>query len=123
MPSDLQRFERIARAAGSLTPAVAPAVEPSLHPFDQRNIHPVLPSKVRSLFDDGHYAEATFEAFKYLDKRVQKHAGISESGFKLMMAPFEKNKPLIKLTSLKSVSELDEQEGFRFVFAGGVMAI
>ena len=93
MRSSLRHFERIVRAVASAQRAVAPsaaaAVEPSLHPFDQRNIHPDLPPKVKKLFDDGHYAEATFEAFKYLDKKVQKHAGISESGFKLMMAAFD----------------------------------
>jgi len=123
MPRNFQRFERIVRASGLLLPPSPFAGEPTLHAFDQRNIHPGLPPKVRTLFDDGHYAEATFEAFKYLDKRVQKHAGLAESGFKLMMTAFDKNKPLLKLTPLKSVSEQDEQEGFRFVFAGGVMAI
>lgn len=122
MASDLDRFEHIARAtAGFAAPSAA--VEPTFHPFDQRNIHPKLPPKVRKLFDDGYYAEATFEAFKFLDKKVQKHAGIPESGFKLMMAAFDKNKPLVKLTPLATVSEKDEQEGFRFVFAGGVLAI
>jgi uncharacterized protein (TIGR02391 family) len=58
-----------------------------------------------------------------LDKKVQQHAGIAESGFKLMMAAFDKNKPLIQLTPLGTTSEKDEQEGFRFVFAGGVLAI
>ena len=122
MGSNFDRFKDMARAAQRFaTPAAA--VEPTLHPFDQRNIHPTLPAKVRKLFDDGYYAEATFEAFKYLDKKIQKYAGIAESGFKLMMAAFDKNKPLVQLTPLTTTSEKDEQEGFRFVFAGGVLAI
>ena len=40
-----------------------------------------------------------------------------------MMAAFDQNKPLIQLIPLSSTSEKDEQEGFRFVFAGGVKAI
>jgi uncharacterized protein (TIGR02391 family) len=128
MTSELKRFESIVRALGSLvtlTPAVTSASpgDDTLHPFDQRNIHPSLPPKVRKLFNDGHYAEATFEAFKYLDKKVQKHSGISESGFKLMMAAFDKKNARIKLTALSNTSEEDEQEGFRFVFAGGILAI
>lgn len=122
MPSEFNRFEKIARAAQRFFPPV-PSPDAELHPFDQRNIHAGLPPKVRKLFDDGHYAESTFEAFKYLDKKVQQHAGIAESGFKLMMAAFDKNKPLIQLTPLGTTSEKDEQEGFRFVFAGGVLAI
>ena len=35
------------------------------------------------LFDDGHYSQATFEAFKLLDKKVQDVSGIHESGHKL----------------------------------------
>jgi uncharacterized protein (TIGR02391 family) len=124
MPSSLQRFEAIARGLARLAPPrePAPAHEP-LHPFDTRNIHPHLPTKVKKLFDDGYFAEATFEAFKYLDKKVQKHSGLSESGFKLMMGAFDESKPRLQLTPLKTQSEKDEQDGYRFVFAGGVKAI
>ena len=40
-----------------------------------------------------------------------------------MMAVFNKEKPILQLTPLKTISEIDEQEGFRFLFSGGVMAI
>jgi uncharacterized protein (TIGR02391 family) len=127
MPSNLDRFEAIARTLARLPetePAAQPVVDtPFLHSFDTRNIHPSLPIKVKELFDDGHYAEATFHAFKYLDKEVQKHSGISESGFKLMMAAFDDANPKLRLTPLKTESEKDEQKGYRFVFAGGVQAI
>jgi uncharacterized protein (TIGR02391 family) len=82
-----------------------------------------LPIKVKKLFDDGHYAEATFHAFKYLDKQVQKHSRISESGYKLMMVAFDEANPKLPLTPLTTESEKDEQKGYRFIFAGGVQAI
>ena len=70
MPSSLKKFEAIARALAQLPqrePATQPALDTAaLHPFDSRNIHPGLPTKVRELFDDGYYPEATFEAFKFL---------------------------------------------------------
>jgi uncharacterized protein (TIGR02391 family) len=94
-----------------------------LHPFDRRNIHPGLPPKTRKLFDDGHFAEATFHAFKFLDKLVQKHSSIKDTGFALMMAAFNEGNPKIVLTPLKEISEVDEQKGFRFLFAGSVSAI
>jgi uncharacterized protein (TIGR02391 family) len=122
MADKFDRFEAITRASHPIG-EVSDIVETTLHPFDQRNIYPEFPKKVKKLFDDGHYAEATFEAFKYLDKTVQKHAGLHESGFKLMMAAFDKNKPLLKLTPLSTTSEIDEQEGFRFVFAGAILGI
>ena len=122
MANSFEFFERIARNAHRFDEKEAIA-ESQLHPFDRRNIHPSLPAKVRTLFDDGHYAEATFAAFKFVDKKVQQYAKLKESGFKLMMAAFDKAKPLIQLTSLAGASEIDEQEGFRFLFAGGVLAI
>ena len=127
MASRLNQFETITRsiAANRLETRMPDLAEesPPLHAFDSRNIHPSLPSKVKSLFDDGHYAEATFHAFKYLDKQVQKHSGISDSGFKLMMAAFDDANPRVQLTPLKTDSERDEQKGYRFIFAGGVQAI
>jgi len=127
MPSSLSAFEAIARAFARLPrqePATQPAAEiPSLHPFEARNIHQDLPPKVRDLFDDGYYPEATFEAFKYLDKTVEKYSGITESGYKLMMTAFSETIPKLPLTPLKTTSDKDEQQGYKFIFVGGVLAI
>ena len=128
MPSSLERFEAIARALAKLPrrePATQPASEtPSLHPFDSRNIHPALPPNVRELFDDGHYPQATFEAFKYLDKTVEKHSGLlNDTGKDLMMKAFKEDAPKIKLTPLITKSEQNQQEGYKFLFAGGIIAI
>jgi uncharacterized protein (TIGR02391 family) len=127
MINRLKQFEAIALALAKLRPPI-PIPEPAaiaevVHPFDSRNIHPRLPPKVRKLFDDGHFAEATYHAFKFLDKKVEKHAGLTDSGFSLMMEAFNSKKPKIQLTPLITQSEIDEQEGYRFVFAGGVQAI
>jgi uncharacterized protein (TIGR02391 family) len=126
MPNSLKHFEAIARALARLPAATSekPSVEaPQLHPFEMRNIHHALPVKVRKLFDDGYYAEATYEAFKFLDKTVDRFAKLAESGVKLMMAAFNENSPKLQLTPLMSISEKDEQQGYKFIFAGGVMAI
>ena len=126
MLSSFQKFEAIARALARLPhapPAPAAAEAPSQDPFDSRNIHPELPAKVRKLFDDGYYPEATSHAFIYLDKKVQKHSGLTESGQKLMMAAFDYNCPKVKLNALGTASEEDEQEGYRFIFAGGMRGI
>ncbi len=39
------------------------------------------------------------------------------------MKAFDEASPLVKLTALASQSEIDEQHGYRFIFAGSVMAI
>lgn len=132
MAKSLDRFEAIVRIAMYFSDAsqhgepneVEEAVsEQQLHPFDKRNVHPKLPKKVRTFFDDGHYAESTFEAFKYLDKVVQGFAGSNKAGEKLMMEVFNETSPTLKLTPLSNQSEQDEQRGFKFLFSGGVIAI
>ena len=77
----------------------------------------------QALFDNGHYSQATFEAFKLLDLEVGRLSGVKESGFKLMMEAFNEKAPKIQLTDLKSVSATDEQLGYRFIFAGAMSAI
>ena len=116
------RFESLVRTAHRFSEARSVPAG-GLHPFDERNIHPRLPAVVKQLFDDGHYSQATFEAYKFVDTEVQRFAGLSESGFKLMMQAFYEASPLIQLTPLATQSELDEQKGYRFIFAGSVMAI
>lgn len=122
MATLLDAFEAIARRAHSFVER-DDQDRVTLHAFDHRNIHPKLPPKVRTLFDDGYYAEATFEAFKYIDKLIQKHSKLSESGMKLMMQAFDEAKPILQLTALSNASEIDEQKGYRFLFSGAVMAI
>lgn len=116
------RFQRLVRQAHEVS-AAEPRADTALHPFDLRNIHEKLPGKVRKLFDDGHYAEATFHAFKFLDKTVGGHAKIRKSGWNLMMEAFNESTAPIKLTALTTETEVDEQKGYKFLFGGGVWAI
>jgi uncharacterized protein (TIGR02391 family) len=118
----LEVFEEIVRRAHSYDDRDEQD-RATLHAFDRRNVYPNFPAKVRRLFDDGHYAEATFEALKFVDKRVQMHSAASETGLKLMMRVFDENNPVLRLTPLSNASEVDEQKGYRFLFSGGVLAI
>ncbi|MDP9902941.1 TIGR02391 family protein [Variovorax ginsengisoli] len=126
MATALDLFEQIVRR----TPAREPIEEAAptsnglpVHPFELRNVHVGFPPKVRKLFDDGHGAEATFHAFKYVEKVVQKHAGSTLNGEKLMMAVFNEAGPAVKLNGLANASEQDEQRGYRFIFSGAIVAI
>jgi uncharacterized protein (TIGR02391 family) len=122
MESELGWFEKIVRRAFLFTSAT-PQAELILHPFETRNIHHALPPKVKTLFDDGHYAEATFQAFKFVDKTIQRLSKLTTSGFSLMMAALPETSPLVQLTPCKTTSEKDEQKGYQFLFAGGCLAI
>jgi uncharacterized protein (TIGR02391 family) len=119
---NLLLFERIVRRALAFTEAPLDEAK-DIHPFDLRDIHPNIPQIVRNLFDNGHYAQATFEAFKFVDKEVQRLSGESENGFKLMMKVFQESTPIIKITPCISLSEKDEQKGYQFLFAGSMLAI
>lgn len=127
MADRFAQFERIVRSArnvGQRAVTIAEAeAAPQVHPFDERNIHPALSSVSLKLFDDGHYSQATFEAYKFLDNEVRKLSGINDSGQKLMMTAFAEGNPKIRLTGLASQSEIDEQLGFKFIFAGAMSAI
>jgi uncharacterized protein (TIGR02391 family) len=115
-------FERVTRRVHRFTEARS-FQSGGLHPFDQRVIHPRLPLVVKQLFDDGHFAQCTFEAYKFVDKEVQRFSNSSETGFKLMMQAFAAESPLISLNPLATTSEKNEQKGFQFLFAGSVLAI
>jgi len=122
MSNQFAAFERIARVSGQIS--FGEAAQPNQsHPFDERNIHPEISNVALKLFNNGHYSQATFEAFKYLDNCVKKLAGISGTGFNLMMTAFSEKTPKIQLNALKTESEIDEQMGFRFIFAGSMSAI
>jgi uncharacterized protein (TIGR02391 family) len=118
----LSSFQRIARSTTLFAYAEKPSREPE-HPFEIRNIHALLPSDVRTLFDDGHYSQSTFESFKFVDKEIARLAGSMESGFKLMMAVLSESNPIVRFTPCVTVTEKDEQKGFQFLVAGSMMAI
>jgi len=122
MASDLELFEHVARRAFRFSDA-APEARSSGHPFDLRSVHADLPSEVRRLFDDGHYAQATLEALKFVDEEVRRIAGYSDHGTSLMMKVFGGNPPKVKINAGTSLSERNEQEGFKFLFAGAMQAI
>lgn len=122
MDKVFNQFEMIVRGAYKFTEARSEPIG-GMHPFQERNIHPAIEGVSKSLFDDGHYAQATFEAYKFIDKKIQKLSKLSISGVKLMMKAFNEKCPKIQLTNLSNPSERDEQEGYKFIFSGSVMAI
>lgn len=122
MSNDLRFFERVVRGAKNVGRPAAIETR-GVHPFDERNVHSEIASVSLKLFDDGHYAQATFEAFKLIESRVKAVSGIDDTGFSLMMSAFNEGGPKIRLTDLVSMSDKDEQKGFRHMFAGAIAGI
>lgn len=121
MGPDPNAFEEICRRAHIVDESSSS--DTNAHPFQLRNLYSKFPQKVRNLFDDGHYSEATFEALKFLDKSVQNLAETKDTGFKLMMKVFGGNPPTLKINDLADESKEDEQKGYQFIFAGVMSAI
>lgn len=120
--SRIEGFESIARRAYRFTEAPSQP-ELNLHAFEFRNIHPDFPTEVRRLFDNGHFAQSTLEAFKFVDEEIQRITGSSEFGTSLMMKAFSGSPPAVALNPGMTRSEKDEQEGYKFLFAGSMLGI
>src|SRR5258706_14657166 len=97
--ASLDRFERVVRSIGAeaTRPALAPAEtaeQEERHPFETRNIHLDLPSKVRKLFDDGHWEQSVFEAFKFIEKEIKRISRLrGKTAYERMMDALNENSP------------------------------
>lgn len=125
MSTSLDHFERIARYVSTFVePAYVSVEQEELHPFETRNIHPDLPRKVRRLFDDGYWELSVFEAFKFIEKEVKRISGVrKKTGHPLMMDVFNESSPKVKINNLATDSDVDEQIGFKHIFAGATSGI
>ena len=119
----LGAFERIVR--GAPAPQLRDLAEPpDQHPFETRNIHPDLPARVRKLFDDGYLPESVLTAFKYLEAEVKRMSKLrGKTGVPLVSHVFGSTPPMIALNAGLTDSDLDEQRGYRDLFAGAVAGI
>ena len=92
--------------------------------FDESVTNHSLRLASRELFVDGYFARAVEEAFKCLTNEVKDKAGLpSQDGTSMMRNAFSANSPILKLNSLTTSSEKDEQRGYMDLFAGAVMGI
>ncbi len=83
-----------------------------------------LRQATRRLFRDGYYAQAVGEAYKVVNNTVKKKANtLDKDGTPMMMAVFDRAKPILRLNAMKSVTDGDEQEGYKFIFAGAMLGI
>lgn len=98
----------------------------NLAPINEENIE--LDLRVvdvsQKLFNDGHYAQAIFEAFKALEAYVKEKTGIQDKyGIKLMGHVFDQDRPILKIKCSKPETAKEEQEGFKFLFMGAMLGI
>jgi uncharacterized protein (TIGR02391 family) len=124
-----RRFALDVEARTSPVPLPAPAPLPDEHTqrvatYDAVITDGSLRQATRRLFKDGHYAQAVGEAYKVVNNAVKKKANTPDrDGKAMMMAVFDRDKPILRLNPLKSVTDGDQQEGYKFMFAGAMLGI
>lgn len=94
-----------------------------------RNIHPMIKSVSKSLYENGHFAEAAENAFKEINSRVKKLFVLKcpnrkvPDGASVMTTVFSDNEPLIEFGERSSESGQNIQRGFMMMLAGAMIGI
>jgi uncharacterized protein (TIGR02391 family) len=92
--------------------------------FRGLQLHHRIAGVAQKLFDDGHYADAVFNASKALINLVKEKSGNYDlDGASLMRMAFSKNSPTLVFNGLADQTDLDEQEGMMHLFEGAVLGI
>ena len=89
-----------------------------------QTLHPKIRSVSEKLYNDRHYSQAVFEAYKAVVNEVKSISRINNlDGKPLMEKVFSLNSSLIKLNPMTTLSDRDEQQGFMFLFSGAALGI
>lgn len=87
-------------------------------------LHPKIVSASEKLFCDRHYSQAIFEAAKVLEKEIKTKSGIKDKfGVNLVNHVFNKEHPIIRIVEGGESEQIDEREGFRFLYMGAFLGI
>jgi uncharacterized protein (TIGR02391 family) len=116
IPSQMQHVEAVIEPV-----ATRPAV--SSRRVQLPGMHPTISKVAGTLFADRHFDKAVLAAFQAVEHEVQQRTQLSESGVFLMHKAFNGTPPLIDVTRHTGRNAQDEQEGFRFLFAGAMQAL
>jgi uncharacterized protein (TIGR02391 family) len=82
-----------------------------------------LRKATRQMFCDGHYADAVRRGCVHVNNEVKNKSGIHKDGKELMNHAFGLPAPTLRLNAGRTQSETDEQEGYRYIFAGVMWGI
>ena len=109
-------------------PSVGPLERPEAIPidllFDRLVTNERLREATRSRFQSRNFTDAVEAAFKCLDNAVKEKSGfLDKDGQDLMFRVFSEQSPVLRLNALSSTTELNEQEGYRHLFAGSMKGI
>jgi uncharacterized protein (TIGR02391 family) len=129
-----ERVGRVSGIARALSEAAERLRPPKLAPppertdleaeYERRVTDPDLRAATRSRFESGHYADAVEAGIKHLVNLVHERVGKPPDldGTGLMTAVFSVKDPLLRVNLMKSKTEVSEQLGYMYLFAGVVGA-
>ena len=90
-------------------------------------MHPRVVELVKDRFNSGQYSDALITVLKEINvivkEKVRVAVGKEEDGPSLMRTAFKRENPVIKLNSLTTISEKDEQQGYCDLFTGAMEAL
>jgi uncharacterized protein (TIGR02391 family) len=94
-----------------------------LEAFHNRKLHHEIHIHSKSLFLQGNFFHAVFEACKAYNKLVQTKAQSNKDGCSLMMAVWDGRSGQLKITPCITETDLNVQDGIKFLSAGLMQAI
>jgi len=110
--------EILAKASVSLSPD-----DNALSEFTARCFHHQVVQHCRTLFRQGNYFHAVFEACKVYNKLVRKKSKSSKDGEALMMDVWGWQNGVLKITPCQNETDLNVQDGIKFLSAGLMRAM
>lgn len=90
--------------------------------FTQRNLHSEIHRHCKTLYLDGHYFHAVFEACKVYNKSVKTKAEETKDGHALMLSVWGPD-GVLKVTPCKTETDKNVQNGIKFLSAGLMQAV
>ena len=93
-----------------------------LYLYDTINLHPKIINASRALFQNKHYAQAIFEAYKAVENFVQDKSELTLYGTNLMEKVFNEENPIIKVPEAGHYYK-EVQKGFKHLFMGASQGI
>ena len=121
--SIIQKYEQLKiEEKPAITTEAKDTMKSPIQLFDAMQFHPKIIQASKSLFENKHYAQAIFEAFKAVENFVQDKSGISLYGSNLMEKVFNEENPVIKVPEAGYYYK-DVQRGFKNLFIGAAQGI
>src|ERR1700723_1018020 len=78
---------------------------------------------VRGTYEVGNYSGAILDSIYFLSDVIRDKSGLESDGLQLVGAAFSGANPIVKVNSLHSPSDQDEQKGVHFLLMGLYSAI